>query len=272
MPSEERVSDKIELRLSEAARAAAQRHTAPQQYEPISEPLIREFYSKLLRSGDSALDVGVHYGIHLFAMAQAVGSAGRVFGIEANPERVAWLQAQLKARNIGQATLIQGAATDRSQECRFFIHTRRSGLSGLLPNLRPGEEDGVLQEISVRGFKIDEIPEIDQGIRFIKLDIEGAEWGALIGAEALVSRCKPVIVFEGSLVESARKLGYDPQEPFGFASRHNFAFFSLFGTEIRPGDWWGPGWNFIACRRDAATLSAVEAALDHAWATAIPQG
>jgi hypothetical protein len=51
---------------------------------PDFEGLIRDIYVAFLRGGEVAVDVGVNEGHHLVQIAQAVGSRGKVIGVEAN--------------------------------------------------------------------------------------------------------------------------------------------------------------------------------------------
>ena len=54
----------------------------------LFEIIIQEIYSDILISGDIAVDGGANFGKHLFAIAHAVGSTGKVIAFEPIPELV----------------------------------------------------------------------------------------------------------------------------------------------------------------------------------------
>jgi FkbM family methyltransferase len=60
-------------------------------------------------------------------------------------------------------------------------------------------------------------------IDFIKLDIEGGEYEALLGSSKIIERCKPTILFE---------FGIGGADAFGVTPEMMYHFFSLRGYEI----------------------------------------
>jgi FkbM family methyltransferase len=72
-----------------------------------------------------------------------------------------------------------------------------------------------IEEIQVELRRLDELIPEDITIDFIKIDVEGAEFGVLKGAEKLLLKDKPLIVFECGLGASDY-YGTDPGELFDF--------------------------------------------------------
>jgi len=54
-------------------------------------------------------------------------------------------------------------------------------------------------EIQVRLLRLDDLLPSDLPIRFVKIDVEGAELQVLKGAVQMLRRCRPYVVFEHGL-------------------------------------------------------------------------
>ena len=75
---------------------------------------------------------------------------------------------------------------------------------------RPNEE---VIEISVRVLKLDEVLPEDLPVRLIKIDVEGAELQVMRGAQAVLRRWHPYVVFEHGL-GAADHYGTRPEAVF----------------------------------------------------------
>lgn len=138
--------------------------------------------TRLRRPGRTFVDVGAHIGSVLGEVLRH--SPGPVIAFEAIPTKAAHL-----ARKFPGVTIHNVALLDKTGETSFFIDNAQSGYSSLAGGA------GDVTEIRVPLARMDDlIPDADVDV--IKIDVEGAELGVLRGAEALVKRCRPVIMFE----------------------------------------------------------------------------
>lgn len=237
----------------------------PARFTTASEELIRGFYEALLAEGDCAVDVGVHYGRHMFPLCARVGAAGLVYAIEANVERYAALLKQIRDRELANVHLLHIAAADTEGFRDFFINRTNSGRSGLREN--KATPDDVLEKGRVFAAPLSSILPKSRPPRFMKIDIEGAEFPALVGALKVIQSAAPVIVFEGSLFESADLFGYSRERVREFIRTLGYRIFDLFGNEIDLEGWGGGvGWNFIAAKANDAVREQISHALAASWA------
>ena len=86
------------------------------------------------------------------------------------------------------------------------------GYSGLRQRQYDRDNEQVI-EIQVRSECLDAIVDGGTDIRFIKIDVEGAELQVLRGAVGTITRCAPLIVFEHGL-GAADRYGTNPEDVF----------------------------------------------------------
>ena len=86
------------------------------------------------------------------------------------------------------------------------------------------------------------------GVSFIKLDLEGAEFRALQGAEQTLTTHRPCCVFENGLESSAD--GYTAGEFFGYLQRIDYELYDILGSPVDETRWSQSGpWYFVAMPR-----------------------
>jgi FkbM family methyltransferase len=158
---------------------------------------------RMLRAGDTFLDVGANHGIFALKAAKRVMPRGRVFAFEPQP-RLAELIRRSSASLGPRFTVHQLALSDREGEQELHVPREGSGAASLF------EEDGTA--LPVQTARLDVVLQHDlPGQVVIKLDVEGSELPFLEGAVATIRRYRPTIMFEFSphTLESA---GYEPVE------------------------------------------------------------
>lgn len=65
-----------------------------------------------LRPGNTVADIGCGTGYFTWRLGNAVGTTGRVYGVEIQPEMLALLAAEMTRRSVGNVTGILGTTTD----------------------------------------------------------------------------------------------------------------------------------------------------------------
>jgi FkbM family methyltransferase len=179
-----------------------------EKYGEFSELEI-ELFAGICREGDFVIDVGANIGTHTMALAQLVGTNGRVYAFE--PQRIVFqaLCANMALNSIKNVECFQAAA---SSEDGFVA----------IPDFQYEVEDnygGVAVDkfdagVEVPTFKLDNFADLP-GIRMIKIDVEGMESRVISGAIELINRHKPVLYVENDrldqsqiLIELITSLGY----------------------------------------------------------------
>jgi FkbM family methyltransferase len=151
----------------------------------IAETLV----TRLCPAGGGFLDIGAHIG-SIMAEVLHHQPGVKLYAVEAIPEKAARLAAKFP-----RATILECAAGEHEGEVQFFINESRSGYSSLSAG-NAGAGD-TMREIRVKMQRIDRLIG-DAHIDVIKIDVEGAELGAVRGLEAVVVRDQPIIMFESA--------------------------------------------------------------------------
>ncbi len=132
------------------------------------------FLEKCLRPGDVFLDVGAHIGIYSLVASKAVGSAGRVLAVEADPGTFERLCFNLRLNGVENVRPLNLGVSGRRETLRLGINS--SGNRGASSFLSPTAQ-GVLVECYplldlLRQNQVDRV----SGAKF---DIEGFEFRVL---------------------------------------------------------------------------------------------
>ncbi|HEV2984598.1 MAG TPA: FkbM family methyltransferase [Vicinamibacterales bacterium] len=189
------------------------------QYETAEIRFVRS----LLRPGEVAVDVGAHIGFFTMHMAAAVGPTGRVYAFEPFKAIADLTERSIAENRFGDRVVFERAAVGASSGRARLTYPRETLNSGGAYLLREGAAalSGNL-ETQVPLVALDDL-KLARPVRFLKMDVEGAEPQVVRGAVRLLQEDRPVILSElhptqlerasGTTAEqflaSLRDIGYD---------------------------------------------------------------
>ncbi|MGH7739944.1 MAG: FkbM family methyltransferase [bacterium] len=171
-------------------------------YEPLETRLLLEN----LRPGQTFLDIGANIGYYTLLAARQVGPQGKVFAFEPDPENFRILKTNVEFNGYSNATLLPQAVSAQSGEARLYLNPRNRG------DHRLYDSKDNRSSLPIAQVALDDVfKELETIPHFIKMDIQGAEAGALAGMKKLLSRCARVILISEFGPEGLRRFGADPQ-------------------------------------------------------------
>jgi FkbM family methyltransferase len=152
------------------------------RYKQWSDRAERRLLRNLVRPGSTVLDVGANIGIYTEFLAALVGPSGRVIAFEPEPRNVERLRAATGGRR--QVTVVHAGVGPRSGTLRLFV------ADDLNVDHRTYEtDDPDRRVIEVPAVALDDYLKNQGGrVDVVKMDIQGAEIGALQGARRLLER------------------------------------------------------------------------------------
>jgi FkbM family methyltransferase len=159
----------------------------------IHEPAVTRSVEAVLRPGMAFVDVGANVGYFSMLAASRVGPSGEVFAFEPSQTNVKLLHLN-RVLNGFQNVRIFPFAAGRTWDLSFYDGSHSNGWVSPIA-ARPEE---VLPRTVVTSAPIHEIVPRERRVDMIKIDVEGAEYQALVGALPLLERHHPAIVSEFS--------------------------------------------------------------------------
>jgi FkbM family methyltransferase len=166
-----------------------------------------KLFRLLARPGRRVLDLGANIGCYALSAARRVGPAGRVIAVE--PAQTTCALLRKSAQPFLNLTVLQAAVSEQSGAGRLEL-----GPSSELNRLGEGGVGETVQILSVDELACSAgIEEFD----VIKMDVEGHEQQTLNGAQQIIGRGAPIIIYEVKdgerwhldLIERFRALGYE---------------------------------------------------------------
>jgi FkbM family methyltransferase len=159
------------------------------------EPPYTALFARLVRPGDTVLDLGANHGVYALLAARLVGATGQVHAFEPNPRLAQLVGMSLRINGYGGwAQVHRIAASDRSGTARLFFTDSYSGGGSLSGNTDQSDDTGASKHaVDCRLLPIDTLfPDPATRVDVIKMDVEGHEGPALRGMQRLLARSPEV--------------------------------------------------------------------------------
>ena len=150
-------------------------------------------FRRVLRPGMAVVDVGANIGYFTMLSASLVGAAGRVLAVEPNPRNARMLEASRRLNGFDQVTVAQVAAG--RETAILVLHAAHSNGTTSQP---AADLDALLAAETVPALRLDDLMPAGTPIGLMKLDVEGAEYNALLGARGILERDRPILITEFS--------------------------------------------------------------------------
>ncbi len=178
------------------------------------------FVRHWLEPGQVFVDGGAHVGMFTLVAARAVGKDGMVVAFEPNPETFAELQRNIALNRLTNVMLHDRALGDKEGDATFAV---MEGDRAPWSHLGEDSDEAGARCIRVCVTTLDRsIPrELWSRIGLIKLDLEGAEYAALIGASSLLDTVHPPIFLE-FVPQHFQPFGVDGANVLNLLRRHGY--------------------------------------------------
>lgn len=189
-----------------------------------------EHLKRLVKPGMVALDIGAHVGYYARMLAKLTSGGGRVYAFEPHPRTYVMLCSNISAMN--NVTPTQAAVAEENGTAELFdylmmsasgsLHFDESMLDLQKSQLGTGdiapriENDFPVEKFSVKTLNLDDYL-ASQGVTqigFIKMDIEGAEIGALRGLRRTIANSPDLNMIMEYNPQALKAFGHEPVAAF----------------------------------------------------------
>ena len=185
------------------------------------EPLETELIKKEIKKGDTVLDIGANIGYYTLIFARLVGENGKVFAFEPDPTNFSLLKKNVEINGYKNVILIQKAVSNKSERLKLYLSKDNMGGHTIC------NPHNSRQSVEVEAIRLDDYFENYNGkIDFIKMDIEGAEGGAIQGMSNILKNNNVKIVSEfcpGGL----KRFGIDSEEYLKLLIKFGFKLYEV---------------------------------------------
>ena len=170
------------------------------------EPAVEKTIRSILKPGDTFVDAGANIGFYTVLASKLVGDQGWVLAFEMIPDTARILASHVQHNECRNAAVVEGALGETAG--KKVVATLVDGKSG--QSSIASEKGNIKPEVTTITLadKLQHIPEVD----LIKMDLEGAELGALRGLGSDLQKVR-AIIFENrgnrDVVEYLEQRGFD---------------------------------------------------------------
>jgi FkbM family methyltransferase len=180
------------------------------------------FAKSMVRPGDHALDCGAHVGLFALHLAHWVGPHGSVTAFEPLPGNAECLELAIRENRVEDRLVLERAAVgDRERTLNLVFVPRALNSGGAFVQTDGTSLPSGHESIAVRMIALDRY-RLRRPVRFMKIDVEGAEPLAMRGAAEMLRADRPAILSElhprqldavshvsaDAYLEQMRSLGY----------------------------------------------------------------
>jgi FkbM family methyltransferase len=183
-------------------------------------------HNKILNS--TMLDIGANTGTITDQMIQAqTKDEFDIICVEPDPELYDHLQNKYRDRD--SITVYPWVMNDVSQDAiDFYCSVDRPGSSHV--RFTPDSVQSVYQKISRCAKTIDDLcQDLHRRCSFIKIDAEGHDFWILRGAEQVLTRDRPVVLFEFCGLMACERYGFSPTQWYRFFQHIGYRLLSPIG-------------------------------------------
>ena len=173
-----------------------------------------DLFLKVLKKGDTFVDVGANIGYYSVLASKNIGKDGEVYSFEPDKHNILLLQKNIALNNVANVKIESKAVSDKNGLIEFAEDKYNKGESSIRHN-----KDSTYQ---VESVALDSYFNNTKTIDVLKMDIEGAEINAVQGAKNIIKLSKSLHLFIELNPPSLLNYGHKREELIALLRSLNF--------------------------------------------------
>jgi FkbM family methyltransferase len=188
----------------------------------------------LLAPGDTVIDAGAHVGTFSVPLARKIQPGGRLVAIEGDPINASLLRENFTLNQVDCASTVVQAVLGKEGEA--VVARSESGNTGATRFTAADRHALDAVQATTLDHLVAELDGIDE-VALVKLDLEGSELAALVGASRLVARAHPMLICEVSPTLLADR-GATTEELGRWLVQADYVLYAISGQRNFHGEGW----------------------------------
>jgi FkbM family methyltransferase len=188
----------------------------------VWEPLETRIVVDEVTAGDTVLDLGANIGYYTLLFAGLVGEAGKVYAFEPDADNYDYLSRNVALNGLRNVTTVRKAVSDVTGAGRLYLSSDNKG------DHRTVDSHDGRDSVPVETVRLDDhFARSEARIDFIKMDIQGAEAGALRGMTLLLGDNPQLKILTEFWPAGLTRFGVDPADFLGLLLGHGFRLYQV---------------------------------------------
>jgi FkbM family methyltransferase len=188
----------------------------------VFEPAEGRFLMNQISEGSSVVDIGANIGYYTLQFARKVGSRGHVYAFEPDPQNFVLLKKNIEVNGYKNVTPVQMAVSDVSGVTRLYLSTENKG------DHRIFESDESRSSVEIQSTLLDDyFRGSENKIDLIKMDVQGAEYRALMGMQGVLSRNPGIVLVTEFWPYGLIQSNADPKAYLDLLLSHGFELLEI---------------------------------------------
>jgi FkbM family methyltransferase len=192
------------------------------------------FLSNLDLKSKTVYDIGSNIGITTIFFAKTSGKTGKVIAFEPNPESYLKIKQNVELNGLDNIQILNIGIGNKRERKTLVAHPSDPGTGSMEKNsiirmLKGWGAKSLQVEVDIldRCIEAKKLPKPD----FIKIDIEGMEYNALLGMVETISKYKPSIYIEIHGADEKRKIE-NIQRIVKFLDLHGYSIYHVESEQV----------------------------------------
>lgn len=190
-----------------------------------------DFVLGFVGSGDTCIDVGANIGYFALPLARACGTAGSVLCFEPVRRNVLTIRLAAEINHLSNLEVVEAAVVETSRSLKMDVSDADSAYTHV------AAANAVLEGVVVSGVTLDEMVDarrLDR-IKFLKIDVEGAENIVLAGAGGLLAdpQRRPEFMMVELVPSHLARFGTTIEALVARLAAYDYRAFVLIGGRLR---------------------------------------